>query len=116
MRGEIDHRPWGMYEVLEEEAEYKVKKIAVNPGHRLSLQSHEHRVEYWVIVAGSAVVTRDDEDIPLRAGQSIIIPKGARHRIANSGEAPLVFIEVQQGSYLGEDDITRYQDDYQRAG
>lgn len=115
MRGEVDHRPWGMYEVLEEAASYKVKKIVVEPGHRLSLQSHEHRAEHWIVVAGSAMVTRNDEEISLSDGETIMIPKGARHRIANPGKTPLVFIEVQQGSYLGEDDITRYQDDYQRT-
>lgn len=104
-----------MYEVLEEEASYKVKKIVVQPGHRLSLQSHQHRAEYWIVVAGGAIVSRDEEEIALAAGQTIVIPMGARHRIANPGTSPLVFIEVQQGSYLGEDDIQRYQDDYHRA-
>jgi len=115
MRGEFDRRPWGTYEVLEDLEDYKVKKIVVNPGHRLSLQSHNRRSEHWVITSGTAVVTIDDGQHTLVPNQYIHVPLGARHRIENPGTDPLVFIEVQCGDYLGEDDIVRYQDDYKRT-
>ncbi|HKP13680.1 MAG TPA: phosphomannose isomerase type II C-terminal cupin domain [Blastocatellia bacterium] len=112
---EKDERPWGMYEVLVEGAGYKVKRIVVNPGQRLSLQSHEKRSEHWVVVAGTARVTVGDEETTLRADQYVAIPTRTKHRVANPGDEPLVFIEVQSGDYLGEDDITRYEDDYSRT-
>src|SRR5262245_31249034 len=112
---ERDERPWGMYEVLVEGDAYKVKRIEVKPGQRLSLQSHERRNEHWVVVAGTARVTRGDEELTLGVNQHIMIPVRTRHRVANPGTEVLVFIEVQSGDYLGEDDITRYQDDYNRA-
>jgi mannose-6-phosphate isomerase-like protein (cupin superfamily) len=115
MRGEFDRRPWGTYEVLEDGDGFKVKKIVVNPGQRLSLQSHKQRNEHWVVTQGIATVTLGDEDITLRPNQYVHIPIGTRHRIQNPGTEPLVFVEVQCGAYLGEDDITRYQDDYHRA-
>ena len=113
---ERDERPWGMFEVLAEGEGYKVKRIEVKPGQRLSLQSHEKRSEHWVIVNGTALATVGEQQITLHPNQHIIIPMQTKHRIANPGDELLVFIEVQSGSYLGEDDITRYEDDYQRVG
>jgi mannose-6-phosphate isomerase-like protein (cupin superfamily) len=110
-----DERPWGMYEVLAEGDGYKVKRIEVKPGHRLSLQMHESRTEHWVIVAGEAIVTVGDREIRLRENEDALIPVRTRHRVANPGKEQLVFIEVQCGSYLGEDDITRFEDDYNRT-
>lgn len=115
MKRERDERPWGFYEVLDEGVEYKVKRIEVKPGHRLSLQSHESRSEHWVVVQGEALVTVDDREISLRANTDVVIPAHARHRVANVGTDTLIFIEVQCGAYLGEDDIKRYEDDYFRA-
>jgi mannose-6-phosphate isomerase len=114
MRGEFDRRPWGTYEVLEEDSGFKVKKIVVEVGHRLSLQSHRQRSEHWVIVSGQAVVTLDGAERVVGTNQAVHIPAGAQHRVENRGSEPLVFVEVQCGDYLGEDDIIRYQDDYQR--
>jgi mannose-6-phosphate isomerase-like protein (cupin superfamily) len=112
---EYDERPWGNYQVLDEGTGYKVKRIVVHPGGRLSLQRHEHRSEHWVIVAGLARVTRDHEVFDLGARESLDIPVGAAHRLENPGQQPLVMIEVQSGSYLGEDDIQRLADDYGRG-
>lgn len=114
-RMEMDERPWGRYVVLEEGDGYKVKRIEVNPGQRLSLQSHEQRMENWTVVSGEAIVTLDGVDHMLAPGQSIFIPRQARHRVANPGTGLMTFIEVQSGSYLGEDDIVRYEDDYSRS-
>ncbi len=113
MNGET--RPWGFYEILLDEPSYKVKRISVKPGMKLSLQYHNRRKEHWKIVAGSGVVTRGDEQIPVDALVSLDIPLGAPHRIHNTGDVDLVFIEVQQGDYFGEDDIVRLQDDFGRA-
>lgn len=113
--GETDRRPWGEYTVLADAADHKVKRITVNPGARLSLQRHRRRQEHWYVVTGEAVVTRDGTDVKLAAGQAVDIPRGAWHRVANPGTAPLVFIEVQTGEYFGEDDIERSQDDYGRV-
>ena len=115
MRGEFDRRPWGTYEVLEESDGYKVKKIVVDSGQRLSLQSHKQRSEHWIVTSGIALVTVDDTEHTVGPNEYIHVPIGARHRIQNPGTEPMVFVEVQCGVYLGEDDITRYQDDYQRA-
>lgn len=115
MTKERDERPWGMYEVLDEGKGYKVKRIEVKPDHRLSLQSHEKRSEHWVVVSGEALVTVDEREIHLQANEEVIIPAQALHRVANPGKELLVFIEVQCGSYLGEDDIKRFEDDYNRA-
>jgi mannose-6-phosphate isomerase-like protein (cupin superfamily) len=112
---ERDERPWGMYEVIAEGEDYKVKRIVVHPGHRLSLQMHQRRSEHWVIVAGEAIVTLDDKEIRLRANEEALVPVRTKHRVANPGTIPLVFIEVQCGDYLGEDDITRFEDDYART-
>jgi mannose-6-phosphate isomerase len=112
---EFDRRPWGSYTVLEEDRGFKVKRIEVLPGKRLSYQKHAQRAEHWFVVEGTAKVTLDDKEITVRAGEAIDIPIGAAHRVENPGEENLVFIEVQRGSYLGEDDIVRLQDDYGRS-
>ncbi len=112
---EFDRRPWGSYTVLEEDRGFKVKRIEVLPGKRLSYQKHAQRAEHWFVVEGTAKVTLDDKEITVRAGESIDIPIGAAHRVENPAEENLVFIEVQRGSYLGEDDIVRLQDDYGRS-
>ena len=101
--------------MLDEGANYKVKRIEVLPGKRLSYQKHAQRAEHWFIVQGTAKVTLDDREITLSAGQAIDIPVGAAHRIENPGEELLVFVEVQTGSYLGEDDIIRLADNYGRV-
>lgn len=114
--GEHSTRPWGHYTVLDDSASsHKVKTIEVAPGQRLSLQSHAFRSEHWFVVAGDGLVWRDDERIVVVAGTAVDIPVGTRHRIENIGATPLVFIEVQHGSYFGEDDIVRYDDDYGRS-
>ena len=109
-----DYRPWGSFEILSEGPGFKVKKICVNPGAALSLQSHKHRSEHWVVVEGSAVVTIDKSEKIIRAGQSTYVPLGSKHRLKNQENEPLTIIEVQIGIYLGEDDITRYEDIYSR--
>ena len=111
---EFDRRPWGSYTVLEEDRGFKVKRIEVLPGKRLSYQKHAQRAEHWFVVEGTAKVTLDGEEITVRAGEAIDIPIGAAHRVENPDKGNLVFIEVQRGSYLGEDDIVRLQDDYGR--
>ena len=110
-----DRRPWGSFTVLDEGENFKVKRIEVLPGKRLSYQKHSQRAEHWVVVQGSAKVTLDDEQIIVAAGEAIDIEIGAAHRVENPGSDLLVFIEVQRGSYLGEDDIVRLQDDFGRA-
>lgn len=111
-----DHRPWGYYKVLSDLPDHKVKRIVVFPGKRLSLQRHRRRAEHWTVVSGNLAVILDSEEISLKPGDSIDIPRGARHRISNPGSEPAVFIEVQIGDYFGEDDIERFEDDYGRAG
>ncbi|HAV02612.1 MAG TPA: mannose-6-phosphate isomerase [Chryseobacterium sp.] len=111
---EIGERPWGTYYVLADEPHYKLKRIEVQPGHRLSYQYHHHRQEFWTVVEGEAVVILDEKEHTVRYGESIFIPQGARHRIENRSNAVLIFIEVQTGTYFGEDDIVRVQDDYAR--
>jgi mannose-1-phosphate guanylyltransferase/mannose-6-phosphate isomerase len=108
------HRPWGFYESLIQGDRFQVKRIVVTPGAKLSLQKHYHRAEHWVVVAGSALVTRDAETVLLRENESIYLPLGCVHRMENPGRIPLILIEVQSGSYLGEDDIVRYEDTYGR--
>lgn len=112
---ERDERPWGMYEVLIEERGYKVKRIVVKPGHRLSLQLHQSRSEHWVVVSGEALVTVGERELTLCTNEDILIPRQTKHRVANPGTEQLVLIEVQCGDYLGEDDITRFADDYDRT-
>ncbi|WP_101065497.1 mannose-1-phosphate guanylyltransferase/mannose-6-phosphate isomerase [Roseovarius salinarum] len=109
-----DHRPWGWFESLVLGDRFQVKRIVVRPGAALSLQSHHHRSEHWIVVEGTARVTIDDEVKLVSENQSVYIPIGATHRLENPGKLPMVLIEVQTGSYLGEDDIIRYQDDYAR--
>ncbi len=109
------YRPWGHYEGLIQGERFQVKKIAVRPGAKLSLQKHFHRAEHWVVVNGTAVVTRDGEEILLRENESVYLPLGAVHRLENPGKIPLTLIEVQVGGYLGEDDIVRFEDTYGRA-
>ena len=108
------HRPWGRYQVLIDTPSYKVKKILVYPGAKLSLQSHEHRAEHWVVVHGIAEATVGDDVLTLNANESAYIPAGSRHRLANPGNVNLEIVEVQTGTYLGEDDIKRYEDTYKR--
>jgi len=108
-------RPWGGYEVLEEGPGYKVKRLIVAPGHRLSLQRHRRRAEHWVVVAGRPRVLVAGRARRLRARGWVSVPLGAWHRIENPGRDPAVLIEVQHGSYLGEDDIIRREDDYERV-
>ena len=107
-------RPWGNYESIDNGDRYQVKRIVVNPGARLSLQMHHHRAEHWIVVTGTAKVTRDEEVTLLSENESTYIPLGVKHRLENPGTIPLEIIEVQSGSYLGEDDIVRYQDEYGR--
>jgi mannose-6-phosphate isomerase-like protein (cupin superfamily) len=111
---EMASPPWGMWEVLLDEPTYKVKRINVLPGKRLSYQKHFKRREHWMVVAGNGVVTIDGKDIYLTKGQSIDIAEEQAHRMANNGDVDLIFIEIQQGEYFGEDDIVRLEDDYGR--
>jgi mannose-1-phosphate guanylyltransferase len=108
------HRPWGTYTVLEEGAHFKIKRIEVNPGASLSLQMHYHRSEHWVVVSGVAKVLNDEKELTLNVNESTFIPAEHKHRLENAGTKVLVIIEVQTGSYLGEDDIVRFQDNYGR--
>jgi mannose-6-phosphate isomerase len=111
-RGE---RPWGTYTVLEEQASYKIKRIEVAPGQRLSLQMHHHRSEHWIVVSGAARVVCGEREFIVNVNESTFIPVGTNHRLENPGVIPLIIIEVQSGEYLGEDDIIRFKDDYQRC-
>ena len=111
----FDRRPWGSFTVLDEGENFKVKRIEVLPGKRLSYQKHAQRAEHWFVVQGTAKVTLDDHDIVVASGESIDISVGSAHRVENPGEDLLVFIEVQRGAYLGEDDIVRLQDDFGRV-
>jgi mannose-6-phosphate isomerase len=114
--GECTERPWGSYTVLSDDAaDHKIKRIVVHPGKRLSYQRHAKRAEHWFFVSGTAQVTLDGTVTERRPGQVADIPMGAAHRVANTGPDDVVFIEVQHGSYFGEDDIVRLEDDYGRA-
>ena len=108
-------RPWGWYDSIDEGDRFKVKRIQVNPGASLSLQKHHHRAEHWVVVKGTAEITNANQVILLTENQSTYIPLGEVHRLANPGTIPLEIIEVQSGSYLGEDDIVRLEDTYGRT-
>lgn len=110
-----DHRPWGWFESLATGDRFQVKRIVVNPGATLSLQSHHHRAEHWIVVAGTAKVTVGNNDELVTENQSIYIPLGTRHRLENPGKVPMILIEVQTGAYLGEDDIIRHEDAYARC-
>lgn len=110
------YRPWGSYQTINLGNRFQVKRITVKPGAKLSLQKHHHRAEHWVVVEGTAIVTCDDKEIMLTENQSTYLPLGATHRLDNPGKIPLELIEVQSGSYLGEDDIVRFDDVYGRSG
>ena len=110
-----DHRPWGWFESIAIGSRFQVKRIVVHPGAALSLQSHHHRADHWIVVEGTARVTIDDKVQLVTENQSVYIPLGAVHRMENPGKVPMVLIEVQTGSYLGEDDIIRYEDIYSRG-
>ena len=110
-----DHRPWGWFESLAKGERFQVKRICVKPGAALSLQSHNHRSEHWIVVEGTAKVTIDEDVQIITEGQSVYVPLGAIHRMENPGKSPMLLIEVQIGSYLGEDDIIRYEDIYARS-
>lgn len=112
---ESSQRPWGSYTVLTEGDGFKVKTIDVQPGQRLSYQKHSRRAEHWFVVAGEGLVTLDGDTVEVHTGEAIDIPRGAAHRIQNTGPTPLVFVEVQHGDYFGEDDIVRLEDDYGRS-
>jgi mannose-1-phosphate guanylyltransferase / mannose-6-phosphate isomerase len=108
------HRPWGWYDSIDSGPRFQVKRILVKPGASLSLQMHHHRAEHWIVVSGTAEVTNGDQILMLSENQSTYIPLGQTHRLANPGKVPLEIIEVQSGSYLGEDDIVRFEDTYGR--
>jgi mannose-1-phosphate guanylyltransferase / mannose-6-phosphate isomerase len=108
-------RPWGFYDSIDHGDRFQVKRIVVNPGARLSLQMHHHRAEHWIVVSGTALVTRGEEEFLLTENQSTYIPLGVTHRLENPGHVPLHIIEVQSGAYLGEDDIVRFDDQYGRC-
>jgi mannose-6-phosphate isomerase len=112
---EFDERPWGTYTVLDEGPGYKVKRIEVSPQRRLSYQRHAQRAEHWFVVGGAGIVVLDGREIEVHTGDAVEIPLGAVHRAENRRREPFVFIEVQRGDYLGEDDIVRLEDDFGRA-
>jgi mannose-1-phosphate guanylyltransferase/mannose-6-phosphate isomerase len=109
------HRPWGWYQTMDLGERFRVKRIQVAPGKQLSLQKHHHRAEHWVVVSGTAEVTRDGEVVLVRENESIYLPLGCVHRLANPGKIPVQLIEIQTGAYLEEDDIVRLQDDFGRS-
>ena len=111
----FERRPWGGFSTIEEGPGYKVKRLVVDPGHRFSYQKHHRRAEHWVVVAGAPRVILNGRPHQLRVHDAITIPRGAWHRAENRGRVPAVIIEVQQGPYLGEDDIVRGEDDYGRV-
>jgi mannose-6-phosphate isomerase len=113
--GAVETRPWGSFQVLEEGSGYKIKRLVVEPGHRLSLQRHRFRAEHWVVIAGAPRVHVAGRTRRMKARETVTVPKGAWHRIENPGRTPVLIIEVQHGAYLGEDDIIRRDDDYGRA-
>ena len=108
------NRPWGAYECVDEDERFKVKRITVHPGAALSLQLHHHRAEHWVVVKGTARITRGEEQFMLAENESTYIPVGQKHRLENPGKTDLELIEIQSGAYLGEDDIIRFDDQYGR--
>ena len=115
MKSNYEERPWGSFETLVETDSYKVKRIQVKPGCRLSLQKHKFRAERWTIVQGEGIVTINDDFINVTYGDSLFIETGAIHRVENKSDLDLVFIEIQIGSYFGEDDIIRIEDDFGRV-
>lgn len=114
MRGESENRPWGSWHVLDEADGFKVKRIDVQPGQRLSYQTHEHRAEHWFVVAGTATCVIDGETVVAETGAFVDVAVGQAHRITNMGDKLLQIVEIQMGAYTGEDDITRLEDDYGR--
>src|SRR5262249_36059184 len=114
-RMNYEERPWGSFTVLDEAENYKVKRIEVHPQKRLSYQKHGHRAEHWMVVAGTAKVTLDGRELTVPIGGVVDVPVGSAHRIENVGTEKLIFIEIQRGKYLGEDDIVRLQDDFGRS-
>ncbi len=115
MIGESAQRPWGSWTVVDEGPGFKVKRLVVAPGQRLSYQTHEHRSEHWYVVSGTLTAVLDGEETIAGPGRSLDVAKGQKHRICNFGTEELNIIEVQRGDYCGEDDIERYEDDYNRA-
>ena len=111
----INARPWGTYKILHQGERFKIKHIVIEPGAKLSLQYHNHRTEHWVVVRGTALAVVDGKEIYVYEGESTFIPKSTPHRLVNPGKIPLEIIEVQNGEYVGEDDIIRIEDDYKRA-
>jgi mannose-6-phosphate isomerase-like protein (cupin superfamily) len=109
------NRPWGTYECIDSAERFQVKRITVHPGASLSLQLHHHRAEHWVVVKGTARITRGEDVFTLSENESTYIPLGVGHRLENPGKIPLEIIEIQSGSYLGEDDIVRFEDNYGRS-
>jgi mannose-6-phosphate isomerase len=107
-------RPWGSWHVIDVERGFKIKRIHVNPGERLSYQTHRHRSEHWVVVFGIATCTINGTTVVAGPGESVDVPQGAKHRLANEGSEELIIVEVQRGAYTGEDDIVRLEDDYGR--
>jgi len=115
MTGEFENRPWGSWHVLDEGEGYKVKRIEVMPGQRLSYQTHEHRSEHWIVVSGTATCVIDGADVVVNQNETIFVEVGQAHRITNMHDDKLMIIEIQGGAYTGEDDIVRLQDDYGRT-
>jgi mannose-6-phosphate isomerase len=111
-----DQRPWGYYDILSEHRDYRIKRVVVFPGQRMSLQRHRRRSEHWFVINGIGHVTVGEEERGISKGDSIDIPAGSAHRVGNSGKEDLVIIEIQTGQYFGEDDIERIADDYGRQG
>jgi|TARA_A100001015_G_scaffold229430_1_gene259416 mannose-6-phosphate isomerase len=110
----IEERPWGRFYVIQDESLYKLKRIEVDPGQRISYQYHNKRSEVWTIIDGEGYITLDGKVNKYSKGETVLIPKGIKHRIENKGSEKIIFIEVQTGSYFGEDDIVRIEDDYNR--
>jgi mannose-6-phosphate isomerase-like protein (cupin superfamily) len=113
--GQSDERPWGSWKVIEANTAFAVKTIKVNPGKRLSLQIHNHRSEHWVVVAGKGTVTIGGDTVKVERGDHVYVPRETKHRIANEGDQILVFVEVQFGDQMAENDIIRLEDDYARS-
>ena len=113
-QGPLEYRPWGWFRIIDDSDDHKIKEIQVNPNSRLSYQSHAKRSEVWTVIKGDATVLIDDSERHLKVNNSIFIPVGSKHRLENNTDSPLNIIEVQTGTYFGEDDIIRYEDDYDR--
>jgi len=109
-----EHRPWGYYTILDEGESYKVKKLVINPGERFSLQTHKFRSEFWTVVEGNPVIVCGESTKEYTIGEHVLIPRETLHRLENKTDSRVIVIEIQNGSYLGEDDIVRYADDYNR--